>query len=32
VTASEKHTPASADEQATPAEPAGKESRPIPNP
>ena len=32
VTASEKHTPASADEGATPTEPAGKESRPIPNP
>jgi oligopeptide/dipeptide ABC transporter ATP-binding protein len=32
VTASEKHTPDSADEQATPTEPAGKESRPIPNP
>jgi oligopeptide/dipeptide ABC transporter ATP-binding protein len=32
VTASPKHTPDSADEQATPTEPAGKESRPIPNP
>jgi oligopeptide transport system ATP-binding protein len=32
VTVSEKHTPESADEQATPTEPAGKESRPIPNP
>jgi oligopeptide transport system ATP-binding protein len=32
VTASEKHTPGSADEGATPTEPAGKESRPIPNP
>src|SRR5438552_11686050 len=32
VTASPKHTPDSADERATPTEPAGKESRPIPNP
>ena len=32
VTVSEKHTPDSADEQASPTEPAGKESRPIPNP
>jgi oligopeptide transport system ATP-binding protein len=32
VTASGKHTPDSGDEQATPREPAGKESRPIPNP
>ncbi|TML60084.1 MAG: dipeptide ABC transporter ATP-binding protein [Actinobacteria bacterium] len=32
VTASPKHTPDSADEHATPTEPAGKESRPIPNP
>jgi peptide/nickel transport system ATP-binding protein len=32
VTASERHTPASADERATPTEPAGKESRPVPNP
>jgi oligopeptide transport system ATP-binding protein len=32
VTASAKHTPDSADERATPTEPAGKESRPIPNP
>src|SRR5205085_12598703 len=32
VTVSEKHTPDSADEQAAPTEPAGKESRPIPNP
>jgi oligopeptide/dipeptide ABC transporter ATP-binding protein len=32
VTASPKHTPDSADEQATPTEPAGKDSRPIPNP
>jgi peptide/nickel transport system ATP-binding protein len=32
VTASERHTPASADEAATPTEPAGKESRPVPNP
>jgi oligopeptide transport system ATP-binding protein len=32
VTASEKHTPDSAVEGATPTEPAGKESRPIPNP
>src|SRR5437868_10735199 len=29
---SERHTPDSADEGATPTEPAGKESRPIPNP
>ena len=32
VTPSQKHTPDSADEQAIPTEPAGKESRPIPNP
>jgi oligopeptide transport system ATP-binding protein len=32
VTVSEKHSPDSADEQAAPTEPAGKESRPIPNP
>jgi oligopeptide transport system ATP-binding protein len=32
VSASQKHTPDSADEQAIPTEPAGKESRPIPNP
>ena len=32
VTASPKHSPDSADERATPTEPAGKESRPIPNP
>jgi oligopeptide transport system ATP-binding protein len=32
VTVSPKHTPDSADERATPTEPAGKESRPIPNP
>jgi peptide/nickel transport system ATP-binding protein/oligopeptide transport system ATP-binding protein len=32
VTASTKHTPDSADERAVPSEPAGKESRPIPNP
>jgi oligopeptide transport system ATP-binding protein len=32
VSASERHTPASADEGATPTEPAGKRSRPIPNP
>jgi len=32
VTASPKHTPDSADETATPTEPAGKESKPVPNP
>jgi oligopeptide transport system ATP-binding protein len=32
VTASTRHTPDSADERATPTEPAGKRSRPIPNP
>ena len=32
VTASTRHTPDSADERARPTEPAGKRSRPIPNP
>src|SRR5437763_12089204 len=32
VSASERHTPDSADERARPTEPAGKRSRPIPNP
>jgi len=32
VTASKRHTPDTADEAAMPTEPAGKESRPVPNP
>jgi len=32
VSASARHTPDSADERATPTQPAGKRSRPIPNP